>query len=73
MLTTAFVACAIQLGPRSAVWLGMAATVVQVLCYYAAAELSGFDASGYYVLFWSLCAVVGGPAFGAAGHLWGPP
>ena len=69
-LTTAFVAGALQARLRTAVWTGLLATFVQVVAYYTVAELRGYDASVHYVVFWSLCAVVGGPLFGAAGHAW---
>jgi hypothetical protein len=32
--------------------------------------LRGFSAGGAIVVFWSACAIVGGPIFGAAGRLW---
>lgn len=69
-LTTAFVAGALQPRLRNAVALGLAATALQVVGYYATAELRGFEASSQYVALWSACAVIGGPVFGAAGHLW---
>lgn len=69
-LTTAFVAGALQTRLRVAVLIGMAATFVQVVGYYVTAEVRGFDANLDYVLLWSACAVLGGPLFGAAGHLW---
>ncbi|MBW9213491.1 hypothetical protein KV102_01430 [Mumia sp. zg.B53] len=69
-LTTAFVAGALQSRLRTAVWTGLLATLVQVVAYYAVAELRGYDASVYYLVFWSLCAVVGGPVFGGVGHAW---
>ncbi|TNC46242.1 DUF6518 family protein [Mumia zhuanghuii] len=69
-VTTAFVAGALQSRLRTAVWTGLLATLVQVVAYYAVAELRGYDASVYYLAFWSVCALVGGPLFGAAGHAW---
>ncbi|MCD4536081.1 endonuclease/exonuclease/phosphatase family protein [Nocardioides sp. cx-169] len=67
-LTTAFVAGAFQSRLRTACWLGMAATLLQVAGYYVTAELRGYDAGFTYVALWTVCAVVGGPVFGAAGH-----
>lgn len=67
-LTTAFVAGALQPRLRHAVVLGLVATAMQVLGYYVTAELRGFDAATYYVLFWTACAVIGGPVLGAAGY-----
>lgn len=69
-LTIAFVAGALQRRLRTAVWVGAAATLMQVVGYYATAEVRGFDASLNYVVFWAVCAVVGGPVFGAAGFAW---
>lgn len=69
-LTTAFVAGALQARWRTAVWVGVVATLMQVVGYYTVAELRGFDASRHYLVLWSLCAVVGGPVFGAAGYSW---
>lgn len=69
-LTTAFVAGALQSRLSTAVVAGVAATVLQVVAYYVTADLRGFGVSMTYVVLWSLCAVVGGPIFGAAGHAW---
>lgn len=69
-LTTAFVAGALQRRLPAAVVMGMAATLLQVVGYYLTAELRGFSANLSYVVLWSVCAVLGGPLFGAAGHLW---
>ncbi len=69
-LTTAFVAGALQERLRTALWVGAVATAMQVVGYYATAELRGYDASMTYVVLWSVCAVVGGPVFGAAGFSW---
>ena len=69
-LTTAFVAGALQSRLRTAVLVGMAATLLQVVGYYVTADLRGFGVSTTYVVVWSLCAVLGGPVFGAAGHVW---
>ena len=69
-LTTAFVAGALQPRLGRALWVGLAATVLEVAAYYLTAELRGFGVSASYLTLWTLCAVVGGPLFGAAGHLW---
>lgn len=68
--TTAFVAGALQRSWRSAVVLGTVATLLQVVGYYVTAELRGYDAGLTYVVVWSLCALVAGPVFGAAGQSW---
>lgn len=69
-LTTAFVAGALQSRLPTAALVGMAATLLQVAGYYVTADLRGFGVSTAYVVVWSLCAVLGGPVFGAAGHAW---
>ena len=69
-LTTAFVAGALQSRLSTAMLVGAAATTLEVVAYYVTADLRGFGVSMNYVIVWSLCAVVGGPIFGAAGHVW---
>ena len=69
-LTTAFVAGALQSRLPTAMLVGAAATALEVVAYYVTADLRGFGVSTTYVLLWSMCAVVGGPIFGAAGHVW---
>ena len=69
-LTTAFVAGALQSRLSTAVVVGVAATMMQVVAYYVTADLRGFGVSMTYVVLWTVCAVVGGPIFGAAGHAW---
>ena len=69
-LTTAFVAGALQPRLRTALWAGLGATMLQVVAYYATADLRGFGVSARYLTLWSACAVAGGPVFGVAGHLW---
>jgi hypothetical protein len=69
-LTTAFVAGALQSRLSTAMLVGAAATTLEVVGYYVTADVRGFGVSTSYVVLWSLCAVVGGPVFGAAGHVW---
>lgn len=69
-LTTAFLAGALQSRMSTAVAVGVSATTLQVVAYYVTAEFRGFGVSTSYVVLWSLCAIVGGPIFGAAGHVW---
>jgi Family of unknown function (DUF6518) len=40
------------------------------LGYYATAHVRGYPTGGAIVVFWSACALIGGPLFGAGGHLW---
>jgi hypothetical protein len=69
-LTTAFVAGALQPRLPTAMVVGLAATLLQVVAYYVTADMRGFGVSMNYVALWLVCAVVGGPIFGAAGHVW---
>ena len=55
---------------RGAVAAGLAVCSLQLVGYYATAALRGYSADGGILLFWAVCALVGGPLFGAAGHLW---
>lgn len=55
---------------RGAVAAGLVACALQVVGYYVTAELRGFAAGGSIVVFWTACAVVGGPLLGLAGHHW---
>jgi hypothetical protein len=55
---------------RGAAAAGLATCGFQLVGYYAAAQLRGHAAGGAIVAFWAACAVVGGPIFGLAGHLW---
>jgi hypothetical protein len=55
---------------RGAAAAGFAVCVLQLVGYSVTAELRGFSAGGTIVVFWTMCAVVGGPIFGAAGRLW---
>lgn len=69
-LTTAFAAGALQRRLPTATWAGLAATLMQVIGYYATAEARGFGVNLEWVAMWAVCAIVGGPLFGAAGHAW---
>jgi hypothetical protein len=69
-LAGAFAAGAIQPRLRPAVLAGLVACVLAVAGYYLTAAQRGYGASHTGILFWSVCAIAGGPVFGAAGHLW---
>jgi hypothetical protein len=49
---------------------GILTCAAQLAGYYVIASLREFDTTGSLVAFWVACAVVGGPIFGIAGHLW---
>lgn len=55
---------------RGAALAGFTVCSLQLVGYTVASELRGFTSGGAIVLFWTGCAVVGGPLFGAAGRLW---
>lgn len=55
---------------RGAALAGLATCVLQLVGYYATAHGRGYATGTGIVAFWALCALVGGPLFGLAGHLW---
>jgi hypothetical protein len=55
---------------RSAAWAGLACCLLQLIGYDITAVLRGFAVSTSVEGFWAACALVGGPLFGIAGHLW---
>jgi hypothetical protein len=55
---------------RGAAGAGLAVALMQLLGYYITAHARGYSTGGAIVAFWAACAVVGGPLFGAGGHLW---
>jgi hypothetical protein len=57
-------------GTPFAAGIGLLTCVLQVVAYYATAELRGFPASHAEIAFWAICALAGGPVFGAAGSRW---
>ncbi|MEA2299682.1 MAG: hypothetical protein QOE44_217 [Solirubrobacteraceae bacterium] len=55
---------------RDATAAGLAVCLLQLGGYYLTAQMRGFPAGGAILVFWAGCAVLGGPAYGAAGWLW---
>ena len=51
---------------RGALAAGFIACTLQVVGYYAVTELRGLAAGGAILVFWSACAVIGGPVFGGS-------
>jgi hypothetical protein len=49
--------------------LGLATCMLEVVGYELASHLRGVPVNEAQMVFWSGCALVGGPAFGAAAHL----
>ncbi|HEX3804990.1 MAG TPA: DUF6518 family protein [Solirubrobacteraceae bacterium] len=55
--------------PRGGAAAGLAAALLQLLSYYVTAHLRGYPAGGTIVVFWAVCAVLGGPLFGFAAYV----
>ena len=55
---------------RGAAVAGLVVCLCQLVGYYATAQARGYPVSHSLLVFWTACAVVGGPVFGAAGKLW---
>jgi hypothetical protein len=69
-LTGAFVAGAIQLRRNWAIGVGLGACLLEVAAYYVITPLRGHPANYSEIIFWGVCALVGGPVFGWAGWTW---
>jgi hypothetical protein len=68
-LLGAFVAGAIQTQRVRAIWAGLGACFLEVAAYYIVTAVRGYAVSHSEILFWSVCAVLGGPLFGC-GWAW---
>jgi hypothetical protein len=55
---------------RRAAGAGLVVCALQLVGYYATSQLRGFSSGGAILVFWGLCALVGGPLFGVAGRIW---
>lgn len=69
-LVVPFLVGGLMRSPSSGALAGVLACSLQVVGYFVTSELRGFPASSSYVVFWTVCAIVGGPLFGAGGQLW---
>ena len=69
-LVVPFLVGALMRTPSAGAVAGVVCCLSQVAGYYTTAHLRGFPASRSFVVFWAVCAVVGGPVFGAGGQLW---
>lgn len=56
--------------PAAAALAGLATGLLELAGYYLTAAARGFPAGHAIVVFWAVCAVVGGPVFGLAGWAW---
>jgi hypothetical protein len=71
-LAPAFTVGALQRRVGGAALAGLAVCVFELVGYYLTSAARGYFSAGGHgiLLFWTGCAVVGGPIFGAAGWLW---
>lgn len=69
-LVAPFVVGALMLNRWGAASAGLTTCVLQLVGYYVTAHLRGYSPGGAIVVFWAVCALLGGPVFGIAGHLW---
>jgi hypothetical protein len=67
-LVAPFLVGAVMRTPRGAAAAGLTTCALQLVGYYVVSDLRGFPAGGSIVLFWTVCAALGGPVFGAAGR-----
>jgi len=69
-LVVAFAAGACARRMPVAVPVGMLACLCEVAGYYVVTAARGYAVAESEIVFWSACAIVGGPLFGAAGLAW---
>lgn len=69
-LVVPFLVGALMRSPPWGALAGVLACSLQVVGYYVTSDLRGFPVNTSIVVFWTVCAIVGGPLFGAGGHLW---
>jgi hypothetical protein len=69
-LTLMFLSGALWKRRGSAAFAGLASGCVEIIGYYATSSIRGHSGSSAFILFWLLCALVGGPIFGVAGSEW---
>jgi hypothetical protein len=69
-LVPAFAVGALERDRAPAAAAGLAACVLEVAGYFATSRLRGFSGGLSFELFWTGCALAGGPLFGLAGWLW---
>src|SRR5262245_37438143 len=55
---------------KSAAAAGLVACVLQLVGYELTSHARGIAESHALIVFWLVCALVGGPVFGLAGRLW---
>jgi hypothetical protein len=65
-----FIAGALHHRRNPAALAGLATLLVEVAAYFVAADVLGIPVTHDYVLFWTACALAGGPVAGCAGWAW---
>ena len=68
-LVAPFVLGALMRTRRGAAGAGLACALAQLAAYDGTSEARGLAVGTSLIVFWSVCAAVGGPLFGVAGHL----
>jgi hypothetical protein len=69
-LVPSFAVGALERRPLPAAVAGLVTCLLEVVGYYVTTSLRGFSGSVGFEVFWSACALLGGPVFGVAGCLW---
>jgi hypothetical protein len=69
-LTPMFLAGALWKRVPAASVSGVATGLCELVGYYGTASARGYQPGHSILLFWALCALVGGPVFGSAGWAW---
>lgn len=65
-----FIAGALQVRRNASLAAGLVACAGEVIAYFLVSAARGYGVGGGSVVFWVVCAVVGGPVFGLAGWAW---
>lgn len=69
-LAGGFAAGALHTRDRLAAAAGLLTCVLEVCAYYVTTVMRGYAVADTEMVFWTICAIVGGPLFGVAGYLW---
>jgi hypothetical protein len=69
-LVPAFVVGTMQRRLTGAAIAGLVTVLLELAGYTITAHARGFSSSHSLLFFWAVCAIVGGPVFGAAGNSW---
>jgi hypothetical protein len=65
-----FAAGVLQASSSRGVLAGLGACMLEVVAYYVVTAARGYAVSHSEILFWVVCALVGGPLFGWSGWAW---